>query len=252
MTLEKDFIVQQQIFMDYIKNPQNPLPEGIEPRRMRIYRELFFNNIDGFVSNAFPVLKSLYSDDDWQRLVQKFFEQHHCQTPIFIEIAGEFLQFLQQQYQPSDTDPVFMLELAHYEHLELLVAIAKQPDTEKSLASIGVTNNKLYISSAAKVAQYQFDVQHISVDYQPVEPPEQPQFFCVYRDEQEEVAFLQLNPLSAQVMAYIDSCADNGADYETLSQWLCELYPQMTMDVLQSGCIQLLSQLAEKGILVTR
>lgn len=35
------FIETQQRFMDYIKDPTMPLPDGIEMRRMKIYRELF-------------------------------------------------------------------------------------------------------------------------------------------------------------------------------------------------------------------
>ena len=56
------FIEVQQQFMDYIRDPSLPMPEGIEPRRMKVYRDLFFNNISGFVASAFPVLKSLYHD----------------------------------------------------------------------------------------------------------------------------------------------------------------------------------------------
>ena len=128
------FIEVQQQFMDYIRDPSLPLPEGIEPRRMKIYRELFFNNIAGFVSSAFPVLKSVYEDDQWQALVQQFFVSHDCKTPIFVEIAGEFLAFLQHEYQMTEDDPVFMLQLAHYEWLELCVAVA--PDTPQLNRSI--------------------------------------------------------------------------------------------------------------------
>lgn len=98
------FIEVQQQFMDYIRDPSLPLPEGIEPRRMKIYRELFFNNIAGFVSSAFPVLKSVYEDDQWQALVQQFFVSHDCKTPIFVEIAGEFLAYLQHEYQMTEHD----------------------------------------------------------------------------------------------------------------------------------------------------
>lgn len=107
-----DFKQVQQSFIDYIRDPQKPVPSGVPLERMQVYRELFFNNVMGFVSNAFPVLKSLYSDSQWQALVQAFFSQHDCKSPIFIDIAGEFLQFLQFEYSPAESDPPFMLELA--------------------------------------------------------------------------------------------------------------------------------------------
>ncbi|QIR14857.1 HvfC family RiPP maturation protein [Shewanella aestuarii] len=247
-----EFKQVQQGFMDYIRDPSHPLPEGIEPRRMTIYRELFFNNVNGFVSSAFPVLKSVYAEQDWLALVQTFFAQHDCQTPIFVEIAGEFLVFLQQEYQVKDSDPAFLLELAHYEWLELIVATVQDAKTQTLMTINDITQVPLQLSACAKVAQYQFDVQHISIEYQPIEPPATPQFFCVYRDTQDEVAFLQLNPLTAQVLALIDQYTQQQQRlyFDDIVSWLTQLYPTMQSDVLSQGCVQMLTQMVEKNIIV--
>jgi len=62
----------QQAFINHIKDPDNhPKVNGIEDRRMKIYRELFFNNILGFINGGFPVLSSLYQEDDWKQLVRQ-------------------------------------------------------------------------------------------------------------------------------------------------------------------------------------
>lgn len=246
------FIEIQNNFMDYIKDPSNPLPEGIEARRMKIYRELFFNNIDGFVSNAFPVLKSLYSAEDWQQRVQQFFVSHDCHTPIFIEIAQEFLLFLQTEYTVTKIDPPFMLELAHYEWLELAVAVA-QEDPQQQIIDMTtidagiISTMTLSVSSTSQIAQYTYDVQHISEDYRPKEPTEQPQFFCIYSDFEDEVSFLQLNPLTAQVLAYMSQfesvqCVD-------LIEWLTVTFTDIDPIVLQQGSVELLMQLSAKGII---
>ncbi|MCL1143992.1 DNA-binding domain-containing protein [Shewanella gaetbuli] len=246
------FIETQQGFMDYIRDPKKPLPADIEPRRMKVYRELFFNNVNGFVTNAFPVLNSLYAEEHWLSLVQQFFSQHDCHSPIFIDIAGEFLQFL-QQYELTENDPVFMLELAHYEWLELYIATVQSNQSQKSFSVDVLQSTPLQMASSAKVAQYQFDVQHISVDYQPIEPPQQPQYFCVYRDQQEEVSFLQLNPLTAQVLAFIEQNTNQHDTlmFDDLMAWLVECYPTMDNEVLYDGCVQLLSQMIDKHIVVT-
>jgi uncharacterized protein len=244
------FTQVQQGFMDYIRDPNQPLPTGIEPRRMKIYRDLFFNNLDGFVSSAFPVLKSLYASDDWQMLVQAFFVNHDCQSPIFMDIAAEFLQFLQTEYQTKESDPVFMLELAHYEWLELVVAVAQEDELQMTLRQDEVKTATLCLSASARVAQYHFDVQHISVDYQPEEPTKEGQFFCVYRDDADEVAFLQLSPLSAQVLAYLEQAQQ--CTLSELCHWLQGMYPQMLAEQLNQGAFGLLAQLADKGIVKTR
>ena len=65
------FQEKQYAFAAHIRDPQNvPAPEGIEDRRMAIYRELFFNNLKSLLSNMFPVLTKLHSDQHWRRLVR--------------------------------------------------------------------------------------------------------------------------------------------------------------------------------------
>ncbi|ABV86829.1 DUF2063 domain-containing protein [Shewanella pealeana] len=241
------FVKVQQNFMDCIKDPSLQPPEGIEARRMKIYRELFFNNIDGFISNAFPVLKSLYKEHDWLDLVQKFFITHDCHSPIFLEISQEFLLFLQTEYEATEIDPPFMLELAHYEWLELVVAVAQDNAKHRLITSSDIENKTLCIAATAKIAQYAYDVQHISPKYQPQQPAEQAQFFCIYRDENDDVSFLHLNPLTAQVLAYLS--LHESLDYKALLEWLVRTFSHIDSDVLTQGCLQLLTDLSHKGII---
>ncbi|GIU31418.1 putative DNA-binding domain-containing protein [Shewanella schlegeliana] len=243
-----NFVDLQQNFMDYIKDPSRPLPDGIEARRMKIYRELFFNNLDGFVSNAFPVLKSLYREQDWLDIVQNFFATHDCHTPIFIGIAQEFLLFLQTEYEATEIDPPFMLELAHYEWLELVVAVAQDNHQQKLITAEkpSLERVRLCVSATSKIAQYAYDVQHISPDYRPKAPSEAPQYFCIYRDLNEEVRFLQLNPLTAQVLAYLSQ--HESLSYEELLDWLVQTFTGMQVEALNEGCLQLLTDLSHKGI----
>ena len=78
----------QHAFIAHIKDPDSqPAPMDIEARRMAIYRDLFFNNVLGFVSSAFPVLKSLYTEPAWQGLVRQFFIKYQCSSPYFLHIA---------------------------------------------------------------------------------------------------------------------------------------------------------------------
>ena len=98
-------------------------PEGIEARRLQVYRDLVYRNIEGFISSAFPVLRSLYSDDDWEGLVREFIQTHRCETPLFLRISEEFLAFL-SALDPQRLRP-FEAELAHYEWLELAVDVAE-------------------------------------------------------------------------------------------------------------------------------
>ena len=51
-------------FSAHIRNPDsNPRPVDVEPRRMQIYLDLFYNNIEGFLANGFPIAKQVLGHD---------------------------------------------------------------------------------------------------------------------------------------------------------------------------------------------
>ena len=50
----------QFAFTAHLRDPENnPAPDAIEDRRMGIYRDLFYNNVEGFLSKGFPVIRSI-------------------------------------------------------------------------------------------------------------------------------------------------------------------------------------------------
>ena len=63
-----DFKKHQYEFTAHIRDPEkNPNPANIEARRMQIYSNLFFNNVEDFISNTYPVLKSITPEDKWYK-----------------------------------------------------------------------------------------------------------------------------------------------------------------------------------------
>ena len=57
---------QQHVFTQYVRDPKNSvIPDNIEPRRMSVYADLIYRNIESFVANSFPVLRQVIHDDEW-------------------------------------------------------------------------------------------------------------------------------------------------------------------------------------------
>ncbi len=78
------FKQDQQTFSDHIRKADSAdIIPGVEARRMKIYRELFFNNIEGFISSTFPVLNELLTSDQWERLVRDFLLHTFVNLHIF-------------------------------------------------------------------------------------------------------------------------------------------------------------------------
>lgn len=237
----------QQQFMAHIQNPDhNAAPADLEERRLEVYRALFFNNIVNFVSNAFPVLRSLYTEAQWDNLVRQFYAEFSCQSPYFLHIAEQFLQFLQQQYQLTAADPIFMLELAHYEWSELYLATKQAPTTNSLLDNKSVTTSQLQLSPLCLLLAYPYPVHKISQTFKPTSATES-QFYLLYRDLTDTVKFVLINQLTALLLQQIQQAA--GITTNSLLIEMQQQLPQLSQQQLQQGATALLQQFAAKGVI---
>lgn len=197
-----DFRQHQQRFAAHIRDPQqNPLPDDVEDRRMAIYRDLFFNNVNGFLSNSFPVLKSLLDDDQWLALARGFFASHASESPLFAEIPQEFIAYLQSERPALDTDPPFLLELAHYEWVEMAVAISNADDDQLPVDPNGdLLTAHPVLTPVMFNLSYHYPVHQIGPDFQPAKAPDELTHLVVFRNRQDEVKFLEINAVTQQLI----------------------------------------------------
>lgn len=193
----------QAAFAGHIRNPAKiPPPAGIEDRRMQIYRELFFKNISNLLAGNFPVLRRLYDAPGWAQLVREFYVEHRAQTPLFPELPAEFIRYLQEQRQARVGDPPFLQELAHYEWVELALAVdladldTIDVDREGSLLE-GVP----ILSPLAWPLTYRFPVHRISETFRPAEAPAEMTHLLVYRNRDDDVRFMLMNQVSQLLLA---------------------------------------------------
>ena len=202
----------------HIRNPlHTPAPGDIEERRVKIYRELFYNNIEGFISGAFPVLRELIKDQHWHALIRDFMVTYRCHSPYFLEISQEFLAYLQQRQQQASDLP-FMLELAHYEWVELALDVSDEAliDCDRSG---DLLEQRPVLSPLAWSLAYQYPVHLIGRDCQPTLPSEQAHYLVVYRDRDDCVGFMEANAVTARLLTLLsdDGSATNQAPEHCLS-----------------------------------
>jgi len=188
----------QTSFAAHIRDPQSKAaPEGIEDRRMGIYRNLFFNNIKSFISGNFPVLKTLFSDDAWTDLCRDFYKEYRCHTPLFPELPREFLKYLQDHRQERDGDPPFMLELAHYEWVELALSLDEaDPDDIAADKQGDLLSGVPVLSPLAWPLSYTYPVHQIRPDFQPESAPAEATHLLVWRQHDFSIKFMQINDIS--------------------------------------------------------
>ncbi len=247
---EADFLRRQREFADHIRRPEeHPAPAGVDARRMAIYNELFFNNMDSFLAGSFPVLRRITPDAPWQALVRDFFASHTCRTPLFTDLAEEFLDYLEQERSATETDYPFMLELAHYEWVELALTLS---DADQSLPPLDPAGDLLHahpvISPLAWHLTYLFPVHRIGPDYLPGQPESDPTHLVVYRNRQDEIGFLEINAVTHALLETLenDPQITGRAAFESIAQALNHPNPSC---VLQAG-VDLLNELRRREILL--
>ena len=66
----------QYRFAGYLRDPEHaaPLPD-VERRRLDLYAELVFNNVEELLAANFPVIRSLHEDEAWHALVRDFYRE---------------------------------------------------------------------------------------------------------------------------------------------------------------------------------
>ncbi len=244
---EADFQRVQAAFAGHIRDPdRQPLPEAIEARRMAIYRRLFFNNIDGFLSQAFPVLRRLYGEADWAALVRSFYARHSCTRPQFYQLAEEFVNYLEHGHHMRAVDPPFMLELAHYEWIELVLAIDPAPLPDDFDPNGDVMERPCVFSPWMRLLSYDYPVHRIGPDFQPEQAPATPTCLLVFRQRDEQVGFLELNVVTARFIELLAGSAQSGA--QALAQIAAEL--AMPYEQLLGFARELLDKLQQRGVIL--
>lgn len=240
----------QYAFTAHLRDPEkNPAPEGIEDRRLGIYRDLLYNNIESFLSNGFPVIRSIYNDSDWHRMVRDFFANHQSKSPYFLEISQEFLAYLENERSPHPEDPAGLLELAHYEWVELALNVA---DETINMSNINPNGNLLdehpVMSPLAWPLAYSFPVHQLGPDFLPETAPEQPTYLVVYRNRNDNVKFMVINPVTARLLNLLQE-NENTTGIKALEQISREMNHPKPEVVIQGG-LSALQELQQHGIIL--
>lgn len=239
----------QYRFTAHLRDPRkHRAPAGIEPRRMRIYAELFYNNVQGFLASGFPVLRRITPEARWHAMVRDFFARHESHEPRFHGIAAEFLKYLEHERGPVRGDPLFLRELAHYEWVELALSVA---DVELTPALADPNGDLLegapVLSPLAWPLRYAYPVHRIGPDFQPRQPGPQPTLLVVYRNRQDDVKFMEINAVTARLLELMKPRRARGRNL--LKRIARELkHPQPVAVVAQGAAI--LAGLRERDIVL--
>jgi len=169
---------------------------------MKIYTELLYNNIEGFLLACFPVLRKVLGARKWAALVRAFFSTHRSHTPYFRQIPDEFIQYLQAEWQRPDTYPEYVLALAHYEWIELALSVStRAPDGERIELEGDLLLRRPVLNPVLANLYYRWPVQHIRprVKIALVDT-----YLLVFRDAEDRIQFIEINAFTARLLSLLE------------------------------------------------
>ena len=219
----------QYAFTAHIRNPGNAKrPAGASAQRMRAYNELLYNSVESFLLACFPVLRKMLGKRKWGRLVRAFFAQHRSRTPYFRQIPEEFLQFLQNA-RLEDGYPDYLLDLAHYEWIELMLSVSNRDEQLPAFDVSGdLIEERPLLNPVLANLSYRYPVHRIRPRAK-IEPSAT--HLLVFRDTGMQVRFMELSAVSARLLALLAEGPRSGREAVDLlakelgqenSDWLAE------------------------------
>lgn len=240
------FQCTQFAFAAHIRAPDlYEAPADVEARRMVIYRELFFNNVQNFISGGFPVLRSMIDDDEWNALVRDFIARHVSHSPYFTDISAAFVDYLAQEkdLELAPSWP-FLIELAHYEWMELvaLIAVASLPEPRQNSELNSVV---LRLSPLAWPLAYNFAVHKIGPNSVPLQP--EPTTLVIYRDRADHVHFMVLSGLTFLLLQAVD---ERHMTVDELAYHVQSLHPHLDVATLRRTMQPVVADFLEREILL--
>lgn len=234
---------EQQLRMTrFIRNPQtNEPPPGIEARRMAVYRRLFFGNLHSLLSGSFPVLCATLTSEQWLALTEGFYADFRCQTPLFTEVSGEFVEYLEGRRDI----PGWVAELAHYEWVE--VALLLSDSTEP----VHDPNGDLFygvpvMSCHAMPLAYAWPVINIGPERLPPQILTEPTLLLARRGPDMAVCFSRLAPMAHGLLLSLQQHSFTGCQHlSALAQ-----AAGVELAAIQTQGIALLRSLKEQGVVL--
>lgn len=208
---------QQFRLAAHLRDPGAAPPPGIEDRRLKIYRDLFYNSLQGLLAGNFPVIRKLLGDQRWHALVRDFYRDFRCSTPLFPELPREFIQYLQERGDDRG-DPPWLLELAHYEWVELALDLSEASEADVAFDPQGDLLEGVPVPSPlAWPLAYAWPVHRLSPEHQPTSAPETATFLLVQRDATNKVRFSELSALTFRLLQRLPEFPELGGRAQLLA-----------------------------------
>ena len=209
------FLDVQRQLTAHLRDPDaNPAPEGVEDRRIAIYRRLVFGNLSRLLGAGLPLTREQLGKKRFGLLVRDFLREHRAVTPYFPRLSGEFRQWHEKAQSNRPNDPPWLGELILYETEKRILQRMPDPPGNPAIDPQGdVVAGVPAPSPLLRLLTLRYPVHQSKSRKLGDALLETPFFLLLRRDSAGRMQTEQLDILSAGLLAMIlDGSTQTGAE----------------------------------------
>lgn len=214
-----------------MRNPKAPsATDGLDTKRVNLYRSLVYNNIESFLASSFPQVKARMRDRRWHKTIRDFIRSGQTTTPIFHELPGCFVLWLSEEALGNSELDRMLEQLAHFAWVRHALDFApdEKPDHIDSNGDLLQGNPRW--SSLAWPLHYDWRIH----DVMPEKPvAKESVHLLAWRDTNDKVQWKEVGPATVMLADSIRE-ADGKVSGGQLLQQLAEALPEADAQMVRS------------------
>jgi hypothetical protein len=193
----------QRMLASYTRTGIETKIPGSKEEGIARYRKMIYNVVNDSLATAYPLTKKLFTDDEWNASIQRFFSSHACQSPFLWRMPFEFLEFVKENEVELQYTYPFLNDLLLYEWVE--VEVFMMEDSEISYSTKGSVISDALVLNPSCILQY-FQYPVYSKAAANITANDLAHYFLLTHRNSETnlVRFLEVAPMFARMIEFLD------------------------------------------------
>lgn len=246
MALQESTLNAQRALAQFVRTGSEDvvIPDA-HPRHVRQYRELVRNVIESSLSSAFPLTEELFSQAQWDTVVDEFIALHNAQSNEIWRLPEEFVSFAREQNYAQRFGYTFLDELLVFEWLEIEVFMMPDADWQPGPMPAAPLAEPLSVNPEHRMGAYHYPLHNTApLELPNAEPGEY--YLLLYRDPHELVVeFMELSPLYVLLLEQLQQ----GNTAEAVLPVAAEIFGISDMATLEAKAGEFLADMGQRGML---
>jgi len=158
LLLRKETYQQLSNFSHYCRTGEELPIIGINEKRIHHYPRLVYNVIDDTLRSAFPLTLDLFSEEEWESAVSRFWASHKCSGYSLWKMPFEFYQYvIAEEKNLLKTFP-FLDELLLFEWTEIEIHMMEDEVFPEVVSDGDFEIDRIALNPEHKILQMKYPV----------------------------------------------------------------------------------------------